>query len=240
MKHFTPNNQEITTFEEWANIFLGTKKEKHWKEGRSAYSIADFIFHHDGQAQFENIISSVLGDTVSFETAMIEKESRFDAYGHGREHDLGIKGSTASGKSLFVGLEVKVDESFGERIKKSYLKSKANQLSGVTTNAPARIEELIKAIFKAPDEAVFDLRYQLFYAVMGTLAEQADISVLYVAVFKTKLYNELIGLDNFKDYMAFMIKAGAEKIKTENNERTVHRLVVGEKEIVCIYENFYL
>lgn len=188
----------------------------------------------------ENIISSVLGETVCFESVMIEKESRFDAYGHGREHDLGIMGKRTSNKSLFIGLEAKVDESFGERIKKSYLNAKAKQLAGVSTNAPARVEELISSIFKMPDENIFDLRYQLFYAIMGTLAENADVSVLFVSVFKINLYNELIGLDNFKDYMAFMIKADAEKINTENNARTVHRLNIKDKEIICIYDNFYL
>ncbi len=50
MKLFTQNKEQIKTFDDWANIFLGTKKAKHWKEGRSAYSIAVFIMNHNGQA----------------------------------------------------------------------------------------------------------------------------------------------------------------------------------------------
>jgi hypothetical protein len=57
---FSPRNKEIHQFDDWANIFLGAKKPKHWKEGRSAWSIADYITKQKGQQELEDIVSDIL------------------------------------------------------------------------------------------------------------------------------------------------------------------------------------
>ena len=46
---------------EWrSRIFDGTSKEKDWKKGRSAYSLAEFIMDRQGAAYLETRMSSVL------------------------------------------------------------------------------------------------------------------------------------------------------------------------------------
>lgn len=41
----TVRNKEVSTLKDWENAF---NDEKHWKEGRSAYSLADFILNRNG------------------------------------------------------------------------------------------------------------------------------------------------------------------------------------------------
>lgn len=87
---------------------------------------------------------------------------------------------------------------------------------------------------------MFDIRYQLLYATAGTLAEGADISVLFVAVFKTTLYNESIGVENYRDYIQFMGKVRAIPLQRPNKEVQGHELILQGKRLVCLHEYFEL
>ena len=60
--------------------------------------------------------SDLLQRTPSASASVPESEVRFDQYGKGRVHDLGICGKTASERSLFVGVEAKVNETFGKSV----------------------------------------------------------------------------------------------------------------------------
>jgi hypothetical protein len=139
-------------------------------------------------------------------------ERRFDQYGRGRVHDLGIFGQTEDDRSVLIGFGAKVDESYGPTVHDSYLQSKANQMTGTSTNAPERIEQLLAMHFSASDISMLDVRYQLLYATAGTLAPNADISLLYVVVFKTPLYDESIGANNYRDYIHFVNKVGGQPL----------------------------
>lgn len=233
-------DNDITTFDEWARLYETGQKSRQWKEHRSAYSVAEFILNRDGTGQLESRVSSVVGEPVSFERAIPEHEVRFDQYGKGRIHDLGIYGATSSGKSVFVGLEAKVDETFGATVHDEYLKAKSNQIAGESTNAPERIEKLLALHFSAPDPSMFDVRYQLLYATVGTISAKADISVLYVIVFKTPLYSEMIGADNYRDYVHFMNMVGGKSLSLEDKGAIAHELELGGKRLFCLHEYFQL
>ena len=101
----------LNCLDDWKSIHKSTQ----WKQGRSAYSVANFIVNRDrdGARKLRDRVSSVLGAPVTFHKIIPEYEVKFDQYGKGRFHDLGICGKTQSGKSLFVGAEAKVDEPFG-------------------------------------------------------------------------------------------------------------------------------
>lgn len=192
----------ITDIAAWEKVF--EKEPHHWKPGRSAHSIADFILHRNGEERLRTLVSAALGEDVEFERAVPELEVRFDKYGKGRVHDLGIYGRTASGVSLFVGVEAKVDESFGDTVSKVYRQAKSREDSGAVTNAPARVEELLAANGLESDPADCNLRYQLLYATVGTTAADADLCVLVVGVFRTELYAPARGAENLEDYLEFM------------------------------------
>ena len=138
------------------------------------------------------------------------------------------------------GVEAKVDESFGPTVRDSYLQSKANQITGTSTNAPERIEQLLALHFAKPDTAMFDVRYQLLYATAGTLAAGADISVLYVVVFKTPLYDESIGADNYRDYIHFVNKVGGTPVTLVEKSAIAHTLELDGRELTCVHEYFDL
>lgn len=117
--------------------------------------------NHDGTQRLAEKISEALTQPVIFEKAVPEFEVRFDEFGHGRMHDLAITGRVGESQRLFVGVEAKVDEPFGEIVRESYLRAKTRQISGKSTNAPRRIEGLLKMHFSNDDPKMFDVRYQL-------------------------------------------------------------------------------
>lgn len=122
----------------------------------------------------------------------------------------------------------------------AYLIAQAKQITGVSTKAPERIEQLLALHFKEPDPTMFDVRYQLLYATAGTLAAEADVHLLYVIVFKTPLYNESIGAENYRDYVQFMDKVGATTLRLPSKEAVGHKLDLKGRELVCLHEYFQL
>ena len=230
----------ISSLEDWAMLYESPRPSRHWKEHRSAYSMAEFVMNRNGAEALRTRITDALGERVEFERAVPEFEVRFDRFGQGRNHDLAIFGRAYSGESLFVGVEAKVDEPFGATVRDAYLLAKAKQIAGQTTNAPERIENLLKLHFTRPDPSMFDVRYQLLYSTAGTVAAGADISVLYVVVFKTPLYNETKSAENYRDYVYFLSKVGAKGVKLSSKEATGHKLSLQEKELICLHESFEL
>jgi hypothetical protein len=230
----------ITSIADWAKLYESPRSSRQWKEHRSAFSVADFIMNRNGAEALKSRIADALEESVEFERVVPEFEVRFDDFGRGRVHDIAIFGSTVSGKRLFVGVEAKVDEPFGATVRDTYLTAKARQIAGEATNTPERIENLLKRHFTRPDISMFDVRYQLLYATAGTLAERADIWVLYVVVFKTPLYNETTSAENYRDYVDFMSKVGATAVKLSSKEAHGHKLSLQGKELICLHEHFEL
>ena len=244
MEYFDADNNPIETLEDWENrVFRTAKRAKHWKVGRSAHSIADFMMNKNGEQTIRKIVAEVLSEDVILKRATPELEIRFDKYGHGREHDLGICGRTAgSNRSIFIGVESKVDESFNETIREVYLKSKSKALSGISTNSDSRIEELLKAHYSEVTPELFDLRYQLLYSTVGTLRAKADnnkpvdIAILFIIVFKTNLYDEVLGLENYRDYIQFVNSLNSRKIRNSFN-LDIRELKINGQTLYSIYMN---
>jgi hypothetical protein len=231
---------EIGSLDQWAKLYDTPQQSHQWVEHRSAQSMADFMLNHDGARHLEARVSGVLGKTVTFERGIPEYEQRFDDFGRGRVHDLGIFGGTSEGRSVFVGVEAKVDESFGASTLDRYLGAKAKQIVGKSTNAPERIERLLGLHFSEPDPTMFDVRYQLLYATVGTLAAGADISILYVVVFKTPLYDEVIGADNYRDYIHFVNKVGGQPVKVDDKGAIAHEIMLDDRRLITLHEYFDL
>lgn len=227
---------EIANFADWAKLYASPQASRQWKKCRSAYSAAEFILHQDGARTLQNRVAEALCENLKIERVVPEYEVRFDEFGRGRVHDIALFGTTNNGQSVFVGVEAKVDETFGASVKDSYLNSKAKQITGTSTNAPERIEKLLAIHFHKPDSSMFDIRYQLLYATAGTIAEGADISILFVVVFKTALYDERIGAENYQDYIKFMKIIGASSLKLPSTEVQGHEILLQDKRLVCLHE----
>ena len=213
----------------------------HWKPGRSAYSLADFMLNRLGAAHLEYRLASVLSEPVGLEQGTPEYAARFDGYEGPARLDLGISGQTASGQSLFVGLEAKVDEPFGsETVGERYQLALETLRGNPRSKAAARIKELLFRYFgdkEEPGESKFaDIGYQLLTAAAGMVAAGAELSVLYVAVFRTMEYSKEKGKANRADYDCFMRVSGAQLLVEAEGTFSAHQLTLDGRHLVCIYE----
>lgn len=226
-------NQPIQNLIEWQNEI----PQKDWVEGRSAHSLAKFILNMNGIEQIKSIIKEILADDVIFEKGIPEYEVKFDKFGKGRFHDLGIWGKLRStNKTVFIGIESKVDETFGQTVSEAYVSGIVKRLNGENTNLPDRVEKLIKQNFgNKIRNKHFDIRYQLLYATMGTLEEKTDISINLIIVFKSNSYDKIKGNENYRDYCQFIQNVISEKLTCNFDNVEVNRLTIDNRKIYSIY-----
>ena len=239
MKIVGPHGNEISSIEDWAKLH----PKVHWKEGRSAHSIADFILDRHGAVHLETRLSEVLGQEVTICLISPEREVRFDGYrGRGRKHDLAIHAVAAGGEKVFVGLEAKVDETFGPLMLDRYEDAKKELVKNTRSKAVDRVRNL-PAWFSLELElsSMLDVRYQLLHGAAGTVGarrangEPYDLYVFYMLVFKTSLYDDQVGEENHQDYLRFISRVSG--LDIEQPDVVSHLLTVGSKPLTCIYEH---
>ena len=92
MRIVDSRGQRISNLNEWhSRIFDETSKEKDWKKGWSAHSLAEFILNRSGAAYLETRMSSILSQHTKLEQATPEYLAKFDSYsGNPSNLDLGI------------------------------------------------------------------------------------------------------------------------------------------------------
>ena len=237
MKIVDYHGREISTLEEWERHF---NSSKHWKKDRSAYSLADFILNRNGAAHLESRVSSVLSEEVIFERATPEYLAKFDTYRSPSHLDLGIFGKVGPGNSLFLGIEAKVDETFGPTVGERYRDALKTQQSNPRTKAPERVERLLAGYFSEfdpPQDSRFaNIRYQLLTAAAGTVAVPQDVVVLYVLVFKTNSYDPQKGEGNYRDFKRFVDYAGGKLLAQLGETGFAHEFSIGGRRLVSIHE----
>ena len=226
--------------EEWS----GQVRPRHWKEGRSAYSLADFILNRDGSSFLEERISHVLAQPVKLAEATPEYRARFDSYqGNTSNLDLGIFGTAGSQHSLFVGIEAKVDERFGSgTVCQMYRSAGEKRIKTPSSKAAARIKGLLSNYFSEEsepcDSRFSEVGYQLLTGTAGTVATQMDFVVFYVMVFKTHLYDQVKGRDNRLDYERFIKGANGKVLMQDDDDFQAHEVTMAETRLVCVYDSF--
>lgn len=209
-------NDEIHNKAEWKKAFCAAYNSDgddiHWKEGRSGERLAeDFMgAKPEGEFTMEDMVKRFLKtDDVSLDYAKIEHASVFDEYPRPRMQDLAIWGK-ANGKNMFIGVEAKVDESFGATTIKAQ-RNYVNKLKaeGTSTQADKRLDKLVQDYLSGDEEHNGDLRYQLLYYLAGSVREkEADIVIMSVIVYKSNLYSASKGKTNRKAYQSFMEHLG--------------------------------
>lgn len=212
MKYYYKNN-EILSKKDWKNAFCASYSKKedniHWKTGRSGERLAEDFMGDKAKGEFTMIeMVRTLLDTknVYLEKACIEYDSQFDNYSKPRKQDLAIWGK-ANGKSIFIGVEAKVDERFGTKSLKQqrdYVDNLKDQK--ISTNADKRLNELISDFLNGEERKNENLRYQLLYYLAGSIREMnCDVVFMPVLVYKTdSQYSEAKGNRNRDDYTIFM------------------------------------
>ncbi len=157
---FGPNDTALTKPED-VIPFLG-KREEHWNKERSAYQTAYSWFNAQG---LPSRIREILQTDSAYEGAILkravfEKETKFDT--HGRESQTDVVATIQTKSSLAVlGIEAKVDESFGPLIHEwnDYSLGKMRRLLGL-------LEKL-----KLNCDSIGCIRYQLLHRTFATVVE---------------------------------------------------------------------
>lgn len=227
--------QNIKTIEDLREL------SSRWVHGKSAASIGEFVFDHNGINHITEIVNKILSEISSgtsissFEQAVFEHETKFDKLGKGRMHDLALFGETNNKKRIFVGIEAKVNEKFDSRdIQRAYLSGMLEHVNNRNSNITSRVEDLIKrnnfkeqkgrkdskTINKFSAEQL-GLQYQLLFSTVGTAVENADINILLVLVFRTDIYKEECGAQNYCDYISFMDAITSTRISEDMDLREV-------------------
>ena len=178
------NNNIITTVEEWYQFAPPKAKGKHWKDGRSAKSLAQFMTDKNQVKKLEDILVELKYGTNGVISCTPEANTVLPCKGNGRNHDL-----LMIGEDFVVGIEAKVSEPFGEEI--------STELIEASDNKKNRIDTLANKLFGCKINEVKDgleLRYQLLTGVYGTLREaennQKSKALFLVVVFTDGLTSE--------------------------------------------------
>ena len=155
------NDNIIPTVEEWYQFAPPKAKGKHWKDGRSAKSLAQFMTDKNQVKKLEDILVELKYNTNGVISCTPEANTVLPCKGNGRNHDL-----LMIGEDFVVGIEAKVSEPFGEEI--------STELIEASDNKKGRIDKLANELFGCKINEVKDgleLRYQLLTGVYGTLLE---------------------------------------------------------------------
>ena len=255
------NNRILATLEEWEKGFIEVKGNNniHWKDGKSAFSLGKFFTSENGLKWLNKLIYELFGETMNYEDAEIEHESKLDSYRGGqRMQDLAIWGSIHKEK-VFIAIEAKVLESFG----KSYVKEEYENAIKIRNNKPNskqadRIEEIVNFLFpgKTPyDQPVCNLRYQLMHYFTASIREGVTLEeskrpfkerknslstiVLPILVFKTQHYCKNEGDKNKNDYINFVSQLRFE-LKQIHDHRMIYYKKINECDVYTIYEEIDL
>lgn len=141
---------------------------------------------------------------------IVEAQANVDGYSGGRRnHDVVLRGHTATGERTVVCIEAKAGESLGDTISGQIASAKKAELKNDRSNAVKRVDELVDRFVPAGTraEAVGALRYQLFTALAGTISEAqtagAGNAVVLVHDFRTDQRPNAAALEHDGEMSAF-------------------------------------
>lgn len=229
-----PKVKVINSYDAWHDAFCKYDSPKHWREGRSAQSLAaDFILPNGtGQEMLVRLVEQVSEHTVTGPIeACIEHKSRLDDFrGKARMQDLAVFGKLSNNQTFFIGVEAKVDETFDETIGEKAKTIAKYTISHPTTQQHNRLMNLVEDFFHVKvdrdgfpelsniDSRIKELRYQLLYYLAGSFRENADVIFMPVVVYKSngckyECYDLETGNANQKDFFSFIDSLGFTEYK---------------------------
>jgi hypothetical protein len=173
-------------------------KSYHWKQGRSAFEAAySWWMAQDVPAE----IRRVLGQDPEFreitlEKATFEKQTQLDRFRGPSQTDVLALVKILKGRAI-IGVEAKVDESFGEFVK--------DWVDG-SENKQRRLEGLISRL-KLDPKATPSLRYQLLHRCAAALIEAKEHGAAECAVI-VQSFSPINIQAGFADFVAFSQAVG--------------------------------
>jgi Domain of unknown function (DUF6946) len=171
--------------------FLG-KQDKHWHKERSAYQAAHSWFLENG---LPPSICSILRtasvyDNASLQKAVFERKTRLDSFGRESQTDVMAFVKIDGGQAV-LGIEAKVDESFGPLVHEwnDYSPGKLRRLAGLLDRLELK------------SDSIGSLRYQLFHRTAATLIEAEAAGASQAAMIVQSFDG---GRAGFSDFVAFV------------------------------------
>lgn len=216
-KNVVTVTKEINTIETWQVLGSPMGGDVQWKDGRSAKELARYITgcYPALPDAVERVLSRFASQDASFDWK-VEYETGFSHLGYGkgmgRNHDMVIYND-----DIFVGIEAKADEPFGDKTIEEELKSASD-------NKKNRIKKLVELVFGDEVKKHLDLRYQLLTACGAVLLEAQErhskSAMLLVLVFLksgtdesgNKFYEEENRQRNNEDWERFLLQADAKEV----------------------------
>ena len=209
-----PNGRRIETLEDWYEHAPPFTPNLHWKDGKSAKELANYVLLHDGiHKLLENLGISYNGALLCYP----EHVTGLPGKGNGRNHDLLI---VSENGNILIGVEAKTDESFGRYCK---------DIKNPSENKKHRLMAMKELVFKNKDFDYPELRYQLLTAAAGTIleAKQRGSKQIYLVVLTFEkrgyMYNETQMRRNKADYDSF--KKALSSMNPELNLLYIHEII---------------
>jgi len=221
MKIYTNKTKEteILSIEEWCKECPPKNKVKQWVDGRSAMETAKFWTSLEKQSDFLAFMRKK-ESSIAFDYAIPELANKFDDYRSPRKTDLCLFGNQED-ERIFISIEGKADESFGEYIDKEWISSIFEKIKKVHSRKLDRIINLYQRFGAKAD--FLNLRYQLTYWLAGAIEEAIGNEIkkvyLIVQVFESGKTEEKKIKKNEQDFNNFINFISKSKIDIiERNE----------------------
>jgi hypothetical protein len=205
----------ISSLKDW-ETHAGPKRGMQWKAGRSAMELARAWFPSEGTPTIPAELAALLASRREFAGIQLvegcpEMQVPLDDLpGETRNADLVLLGQGGTG-AVAISVEAKADEPFGDLIGQVLENAEATAARGGRTNAAARVESLVEAVFGGRTDALpwaKELRYQLLHGIAAALihakAKRADAAVFVVHEFRGEGFDTRKGDRNSADLEAFV------------------------------------
>jgi hypothetical protein len=212
--------QPIASLADWAQ-HAPPKSPRHWVDGRSAKEVARAWLEGGGITMPQEVLAVLARhprfDEVLSWDAEPEAKLRFDAFpGEPRNTDLLVIVNDAFGPYV-LAVEAKADESYGETLGAVLAAALERHIENPRSNGIARIEGLATLLLKPRSGGhpkAGDLRYQLFTACAGALAEahrrRAGRAVMLVHEFITPATTDVKHARNGSDLRLFLSRVSGQ------------------------------
>ncbi len=177
---FSRDHHSIHDLGEWEPAVDPASKDR-FRPQFAVYELARLWLDDAGLTALRTVLDLVPA-TSGFvpERGIADARTTFDQYGGPQNHDLLLIGDAAGGRTV-VGIEGRVNESFGQTLAEYDEAASRKSVRGEATNAAERLDNLTQALggWILPDDDLDQrrsLRYQLFTALAGTIAAAGDES----------------------------------------------------------------
>lgn len=185
-------NPEVKSLKDWQQLLADP--EKHWRKGYSAYELA---YSWMNSAGFPVSVDNVLDNSgfsefkdLKIDIAYPERRTNLNDSRKPSQTDLMVFANGANGR-VVIGVEGKVDESFGPIVHARYSNTEANR---------SRLNFLCSQLELSSGKVEY-VRYQLIHRSVATILEakncNAKIALMLVHSFSEKD-------SSFNDYKSFL------------------------------------